>query len=69
MDPAYLFAALVWGSIGLGFFIYGKKKKSMVHMAGGVLLMGISYLVKTPLSLSCVSLVLIAGIYLVSKRM
>jgi len=68
MDTGYLFAALVWGSIGMGFFIYGKKKKRIVPLVGGIVLMGISYLIKTPLSLSCVSLVLIAGIYLVSKR-
>jgi hypothetical protein len=68
MDPAYLFTALVWGSIGLGFFMYGKKKKRAVPLAGGILLMGISYLIKTPLSLSCISLILIAGIYLVNRR-
>lgn len=69
MDPLYLFAALVWGSIGLGFFIYGKKQKRPVPLVGGIVLMAVCYIVKTPLSLSLAGIALVAGIYLLGKRM
>lgn len=69
MEPGYLFAALLWGSIGLGFFIYGKKRKSPVHLIGGILLMGITYIVRTAGYLSLVSIAIIAGIYVTRKMM
>jgi hypothetical protein len=69
MDFSYLFAALVWGSIGFGFFLYGRKMKRSPQLVGGILLIAISYLVKNPLNLSFISIALIAGIYLTGKRM
>ena len=30
----FLFASLIWGSIGLGYFIYGKKQGSWVPNGG-----------------------------------
>ena len=68
MDASYLFAALVWGSIGMGFAIYGKKKQRPAQLIGGILLIGICYVIKTPMNLSLISLALIAGIYLAGKR-
>ena len=69
MEAGYLFTALVWGSIGLGFFIFGKKQKSAGPLVGGIILMGASYFAKTPLMLSIVSLVIIAGIYVLKRIM
>ena len=37
-----LFASLIWGSVGLGIFIYGKKQQSMVPLFGGLLVMGVT---------------------------
>ena len=69
MDTAYLFSALVWGSVGFGFFIYGKKQKSLAHLLGGILLMSASYFAKTPLYLSLAGIVIIAGIYMMKRIM
>lgn len=68
MDYTYLFAALLWGSIGMGFFIYGKKQKSLYPLIGGILLMGISYVIRTALYLSLASMAIIGGIYVMRKR-
>ena len=68
MDFTYLFAALLWGSIGLGFFIYGKKQKSMIPLVGGVLLMAVCYVVRTTLILSLASMAIIAGMYVMRGR-
>ena len=63
MDMTYLFTALVWSSIGLGFFLYGKKQQKFIPLIGGLCLMGMSYLIRTPLNLSLGSLAVIAAIY------
>lgn len=55
-------ATLLWGvlfsSIGLGFFIYGRKQKANVPFVCGILLMIYPYLIST----STVLLVLIGSI-------
>ena len=58
-----LFASLIWGSIGLGFAIYGKKEKAVAPLVGGILLMGISYLIGSALTMSLVGAALVVGIW------
>jgi len=69
MDAGYLFAALIWGSVGMGFFIYGKKQKSPVPLACGMILMGASYFARTTMSLSIFGCAVIAVIYILKKIM
>ena len=61
-SSGYLFAALIWGSIGLGFAIYGKRQKAMVPLVGGILLMGITYLIGSVLYMSLVGAALVVAI-------
>jgi hypothetical protein len=68
MDPLYLFAMLIWGTIGMGYFLYGKKRNRLVPLFGGVALMGITYFIKSPLNMSLVSVALMGGIYYLNKR-
>ncbi len=68
-NSSYLFAALIWGSIGLGFAIYGKRQKAMVPLLGGILLMGISYLISSALYMSLVGAALVAGIVWLGKHL
>ncbi|MEI8341580.1 MAG: amino acid transport protein [Verrucomicrobiota bacterium] len=42
---ALLLAGVLFGSIGMGAFVYGKKRASAVHMILGALLMGYPYFV------------------------
>jgi hypothetical protein len=67
MGSTYLFAALIWGSIGLGFAIYGKKQKALPSLLGGILLMGISYIISSALYMSLVGVVLVAAILLLGR--
>ena len=62
-----LFASLIWGSIGMGFAIYGKKQRTTAPLVGGILLMGISYLIGSALVMSLVGVVLVAGIVWVGR--
>ena len=68
MDAGYIFSALLWGSIGFGFLMYGKKRKSLVPIVGGLLLMWAPYFQKTVVSQAIVSIVVIALIFFLKRR-
>ena len=40
-----LFWGVIFGSVGLGFFVYGKKQKAMMPFLSGVGLMVVPYFV------------------------
>jgi len=64
----FLFASLIWGSIGVGYFIYGKKQSSWVPMIGGLLMIAASYFVMSAFLMSLVCIGLMAAIYMLLKR-
>ena len=66
-NASFLFASLIWGSIGVGFAIYGKKQRAMAPLVGGILLIAISYLISSALLMSLVGVVLIVGIVWVGR--
>jgi hypothetical protein len=45
LDPNALLVALLWGSVGLGVFVYGRKQGRLPHMLAGVALMAYPYFV------------------------
>jgi predicted membrane protein len=55
---------LLWGvlfsSIGLGFFIYGKKQRAPVPLVCGIALMAYSYFIPNVIALVAVGIVLTA---------
>ena len=60
MDTTTLFIALFFSSIGIGYFIYGKKQQRVAALFAGVALCVFPYFV------SSVILLIILGIILVS---
>jgi hypothetical protein len=57
-DTASLLWGLLFGSIGMGFFVYGKKERVVVPFVCGLLLMVFPYFI------SNVALLVIVGIAL-----
>jgi len=53
-----LFAGVLFGSIGMGAFVYGKRKSSAAHMLLGALLMGYPYAVSATVPLIGIGIVL-----------
>lgn len=51
MDTATLFWGLIFGSIGMGFFIYGKKQKKSVPLLCGLALCVIPYFLSNVVAL------------------
>jgi hypothetical protein len=45
MDSGYLLASLVFGMIGMGMFMYGKKAARVVPLAAGAGLMVLPYFI------------------------
>jgi hypothetical protein len=64
----FLFASLIWGSIGVGYFIYGKKQTSLVSMIGGLLMIAISYFIVSALLMSLLCLAIVVAVYALLKR-
>jgi hypothetical protein len=65
---SFLFASLLWGSVGVGYFIYGKRQQSVAAMAGGLLMIVVSYFVGSALEMSLVCLGIMAVVYSLVKR-
>jgi hypothetical protein len=63
-----LFASLLWGSVGLGYFIYGKRQQSVAAIGGGILMIVLSYFISSALLLSLVCLGIVVAVYLLIKR-
>jgi hypothetical protein len=68
LNARFLVASLIWGSVGLGLFIYGKKQQSMVPLFGGLLIIGISYFIDSALYMSLAGIALLAGVYWLKKQ-
>lgn len=62
---AGLLWGVVFGSLGLGFFMYGKKQKAAVPLVCGLALMVYPYFVANTILLVLVGLVLVAIPYFV----
>ena len=65
---SFLFASLVWGSVGVGYFIYSKKQQSLPAMVGGILLVGVSYFISSALLMSLICILVIVGVYWLVRR-
>jgi len=59
-NTASLIWGLIFGSIGLGYFIYGKKQKRGVPFASGIGLMVFPYFVTNNYLLVIIGVVLLA---------
>jgi hypothetical protein len=68
LDAKFLFASLIWGSIGVGYCIYGKRQQSWVPMAGGVLMIAASYFVGSALLMSLICMALMAAVFVLLKQ-
>ena len=65
MSTATLLWGLLFGSFGMGFFVYGKKQQRLIPLVCGVILMILPYLVANTILLALGGLVLIAVPFLV----
>jgi hypothetical protein len=67
-NASFLFASLLWGSVGFGYFIYGKKQSSWAPMVGGIVMIAASYFAGTALLMSLVSIAIILAVWFLLKE-
>ena len=67
-DVNWLFASLVWGSIGVGYFIYGRKQQSMIPLLGGIIMVAASYFAGSALAMSVIGIACMAAVYLLLRN-
>ena len=65
MNESWLLWGLLFGSMGLGFFVYGKKQKAVVPMVCGLALMIFPYFISNTIFLVAIGTTLIAVPYFV----
>ena len=65
MNTATLLWGLLFSSIGLGFFLYGKKQRAIVPLVCGLALMIFPYFVANTVVLVAVGVALVAIPYFV----
>jgi hypothetical protein len=65
LDTSSLLWGLLFGSIGLGFFVYGRRQKKVVPLVSGLALMIFPYFVSNTILLVTLGVVLIAIPYFV----
>ena len=63
MDVGVLLWGLLFSSIGLGFFLYGKKRRAVVPLVCGLVLMIYPYFIPNVIALVAIGVVLIAVPY------
>lgn len=63
-----LWASMLWGAVGSGFALYGKKQGRMAPLIGGLVMMGATYFCETALVMSVVGVTLTAGIWWLTRR-
>jgi hypothetical protein len=65
VNEAWLLWGLVFGSVGLGFFLYGKKQRAVVPLVCGLALMVFPYFVSNTILLVLIGAALMVAPYFV----
>jgi len=60
MTASTLIWGVIFGSIGLGFFVYGKKQKAVIPLLSGIGLMVFPYFISNPYILILSGIILVA---------
>ena len=61
LDMNQLMSSLLWGTIGMGFFIYGKRQGVAPALIGGLGLIAASYFVPSAIALAAIGIITIVG--------
>jgi hypothetical protein len=66
-DTATLIWGVIFGSVGFGFFIYGRKQQAIVPLAVGVALFIVPYVISNLYLLLLVGVALVALPYFLNR--
>ena len=63
LDANFLFASLLWGSVGGGYLIYARKQREIAPLLGGVAMIVVSFVVTSWFWMTVICLALMAGVW------
>lgn len=67
ISGTYLFLAFLFGTIGMGYFMFGKKQGNPGALVAGVILMGYSYVITDPLQMTIIGICAMALPWIISR--
>ncbi len=67
-DINFLLASMVWGTVGAGCLVYGKKQSAAPALIAGLALVVLSSLVRSPLLLSGLGVLCLAAMVWAARR-
>jgi len=67
-DINFLLASMVWGTVGAGCLVYGKKQSAAPAIIAGLALVVASAVIHSPLLLSVLSLLCLSGMVWAIRR-
>lgn len=67
MNTSTLMWGVIFGSIGLGFFVYGKKQKAIIPFISGIGLMVIPYFISNVFILVTTGIVFVAVPFFIKR--
>jgi len=67
-DINFLLASMVWGTVGAGCLVYGKKQSAAPALIVGLALVVASSLIHSPFLLSALGLLCLSGMVWAIKR-
>jgi len=65
LSASLLLWGVLFGAVGLGFFVYGRKEQAIVPLVCGVALMAVPYFISNTILLLIVGVALVATPYFV----
>ena len=65
MSTSLLVLGVIFGSVGLGYFLYGKKQRAVVPLVSGLALMVVPYFISNTVGLVVVGVVISAIPYFI----
>jgi hypothetical protein len=68
LDQHFLFASLLWGSVGTGYLLYARRQRMIVPFIAGVAMIAVSYFVGSWLWMSVICVALMVAVYQLVKQ-
>ena len=68
MDMHFLFASLIWGSVGGGYMLYARKEREAVPFVGGVAMIAVSCFISSWFWMSLVCIGLMFGVWKMMRQ-
>ena len=68
LNTKFLFASLIWGTVGGGYLLYARQQRAPTPFLGGVAMIAVSFLISSWFWMSLICIALMVGVHQSVKR-